>query len=74
MVVAVECLDVCVVVGGVPQLDGEVGGACRHEAAARIKVDVDDGLCVALEGALHLAALPVPELDGGVLAGGTQVQ
>lgn len=29
MVVAVECLDVCVVVGGVPQLDGEVGGACR---------------------------------------------
>lgn len=41
-----------------------------HEAAARIKVDVDDGLCVALEGALHLAAFPVPELDGGVLAGG----
>lgn len=40
-----------------------------HEAAARVKVDVHDGLCVALEGALHVAGLPVPELDGGVLAG-----
>lgn len=40
-----------------------------HEAAPRVKVDVHDGLCVALEGALHVAGLPVPELDGGVLAG-----
>lgn len=28
MVVAVEGPDVCVLVGGVPELEGEVGGAC----------------------------------------------
>lgn len=85
MVVAVQGLDVCVVVGGIPQFDGEVGGACdcmvstckvsivlTHEAARPVKVDVHDGLCMALDCALHLAAFPVPDLDRGVLAGGCE--
>lgn len=47
----------------------KVDHALTHEAALWVKVDVHDGLCMALDGPLHLAAFPVPDLDGGVLAG-----
>lgn len=41
-----------------------------QELALVIKVDVDDTLSVALEGAFKLACFPVPDLDGGILGSG----
>jgi len=35
-----------------------------------VEIEIVDGLCVALEGALEVAGLPVPDLYGGVFTGG----
>ena len=68
MVVARQRADVLVRVVGVPELDGEVSGAGREQGAATGPpiVDVQYRLGVALDGALQLAQLPVPDLDGRV--------
>lgn len=72
VVVAGEGARVFVFVGGVPELDGEVGGARGEEGAAAgaAVVDVEDGFGVAFDGAFELAELPVPDLDGCVFGAG----
>lgn len=49
---------------------GRGGEMPTEEMAFVVEIEIVDGLCVALEGALEVACLPVPDLDGGVLAGG----
>jgi len=46
------------------------GEIITEEMTFVVEIEIVDGLCVALEGALEVAGLPVPDLDGGVLAGG----
>ena len=70
VVVARQRAHVLVLLGRVPQFDGEVGAAAGEEgvAAGPAEVDVQDGFGVGLERALQLAELVVPDLDRAVFA------
>ena len=68
MVVTGEGADVFIVVGRVPEFDGEVGGAGGEEGAAAwaAEVAVENGFGMAFEGFFELGELPVPDFEGGV--------
>ncbi len=60
---------ILVLIRGIPQLNGHVRAAGRKQRtpAGAAKVDIQNGLCVTLDGPLQLAELPVPDLDGVIL-------
>ena len=72
VVVAGEGAGVLVGLGGVPEFDGEVGGAGGEEggAARAAEVEVQHRFGMAFDGAFEVAVLVVPDFDGGVFGGG----
>lgn len=74
MVVPWEGSDVFVLVTGIPELYSQIGGARGKQGATTwaSEINIQHALGVALDSALQLTELPVPDLDCGILGAGGQ--
>lgn len=70
VVVTRQGADILVLVGRIPQLDGQVGAARGEQGATTwaSEVNIQHGFGVRLEGALELAQFVVPHLNAAVFA------